>query len=633
MQTIEQSSRLRDITRGGQILIHSFRMFGQVLKTALMCSLGLFIALFIWLASQKTTEYERYILGQTIEAHLKVMLNEEAYNVVKNPKGVHPPHVQINSAQFLQMPLAIRYVDHCLEGFFWAFKWSFGLSILSLVFVLWFLMYQGRRHHICTEVSGQARVSPKELKQLLKREKEDSDLTLAGIPLAKNSETQHILLAGTTGSGKSVAMQQLMDQVRQKRQKAVVFDIDGALIAHYYRPDKDIILNPLDERCLPWNIWQECRDRADYESDAHSLMPLHLSGSDPVWIHGAHNIFSSVAQALAVRNQKQNKLLLEYLFTEQLESLSLLVAGTPAESLVSEKIEKTALSLKMTLSTYCKSLSYLRDDTEGPLFSIRRWIEAEEQDTWLFIATDERRIDALRPLLSLWFDVAAKSVLTLSPFSERRLWFFIDELPELQRLPSLKVLLQRGRKYGACFVGSIQDVHQFHSVYGRDDAKTLASLFNTKLFFRNQEPASKQWMAEVMDDLEFLEKKEGFSYGANDMRDGVSIHQERRRESVIKASEFSCLKNLQAFLKLQGNWPVTQIEFKYKKRVHWQPYFIPREVEEPSIPEPNLSDGENKNEEINKTKASTKDNENDGTLKENHPLETSENEFTWDAIE
>jgi hypothetical protein len=51
------------------------------------------------------------------------------------------------------------------------------------------------------------------------------------------------------------------------------------------------------------------------------------------------------------------------------------------------------------------------------------------------------------------------------------------------------------------------------------------------------------------------------------MRDGVSIHQERRREPIVKEGEFSELPNLQAFLKLPGAWPVTKIELRIKKRV------------------------------------------------------------------
>jgi Cdc6-like AAA superfamily ATPase len=183
------------------------------------------------------------------------------------------------------------------------------------------------------------------------------------VPLVLDSEVQHILLAGTTGTGKSVCIQELMDQVRAKGQKAVVFDIDGTLVANYYRPEKDILLNALDERCPSWNIWQECRDKADFETIAHSLMPLYLWSNDPFWVNAAHTIFTELAEKLALENNT-NVYLLDALFTEKLNSLSRLVEDSPAASLVSDKNEKMALSIKATLSTYCKSLLYLRDDKQ-----------------------------------------------------------------------------------------------------------------------------------------------------------------------------------------------------------------------------------------------------------------------------
>ncbi len=230
--------------------------------------------------------------------------------------------------------------------------------------------------------------------------------------------------------------------------------------------------------------------------------------------------------------------------------------------LISEKNEKTALSIKATLSTYCKALIYLKDDTKGPLFSIRKWVEADQGDGWLFIASNAQKIDALKPLISVWLDVAAKSILSLSQSAERRLWFFIDELPSLHRLPSLVNTLSRCRKYGGCFVGAIQDIHQLHSVYGRDEAETLTALFNTNLCYRTKGPDSAVWMSKVMGSREIIEKKEGYSYGANDMRDGVSINQERRKETIVIDSEFIQLDDLEAYMRLPGDWPVAKVKFK-----------------------------------------------------------------------
>jgi len=557
-------------------------MFIQVFKYSFFSAFLLFMCLIVILTYFKTTPYSRYLFYEYLEAEVKVLFNDGAHTLIKNPKGVLPSEINLFSARFIKEPTTRYHVQQCLNGFAWAVRWSAILSVCGFCLFLFFLQQKGKRAKGKEMVQGQGRVTLKALKKQLYSKNEASHLSIAGVPLVLNSEVQHILLAGTTGAGKSVCIQELIDQVRAEKQKAIVFDIDGTLVATYYRPEKDILLNALDERCPAWNIWQECRDKADFETIAHSLMPLQLWGNDPFWVNSAHTIFTELAQKLAFENNT-NVHLLDALFTEKLNSLSRLVEGTPAATLVSDKNEKMALSIKATLSTYCKSLLYLRDDAQDALFSIRRWIEADEQDSWLFIATDAQKMDALKPLLSVWLDIAAKSVLSLAPYSKRRLWFFADELPKLHKLPSLMNLLERGRKYGACFVGSVQDVHQIYSVYGRNDAETLTSLFNTKIFFRSTEPQSIAWMSKVMGGLEFIEKKEGFSYGANDMRDGVSIHQEHRREPIVKEGEFSELPNLHAFLKLPGAWPVTKIELAFKERTLTQPYFMPR-LKQNSLP-------------------------------------------------
>ena len=577
-----ESSSFRDVTRGGQIVMHSMRMFGQVVKYALICSLIIFLLTFYGLFSCRATDYDTYIFREVIEAELRLVVHDNRIKqVIKQPNG---GRIEIRAIDFVNSSKTKYHLKKCQKAF-WSSLWqSLLIAGVSLAAFFYFLKIKGKAQNASTQVMGQQRVNNATLKKLLVKKKKASHFKIANVPLVQDSETQHILLAGTTGTGKTVCMQELMDQIRAQGQRAIVYDIEGSFIPTYYRPGKDVILNPLDERTPAWNIWQECRDAADFEAVAHSLMPLHLAGTDPFWIHASHTVFSSIASLLATSHQKQNKELIKSLFSE--DCIEKILVALPAEVLVSSPMElmhiQNLLSKnneKTALSTHCKSLAYLRDDTTGPLFSIRRWVEADSGDGWLFISSNAQKIEALKPLLSVWMDVAAKSILSLTPSFQRRIWCVLDELPSLHKLPSMMNVLSRGRKYGACFVGAIQDVHQLYAIYGRNEAESLTSLFNTKVFYRTQEPNSAAWMSKVMGGLELLEKKEGFSYGANDMRDGVSIHQERRREPVVKESEFLELDDLSAFLRLPGTWPITQLAFEVKERGYFQKALVPRELE------------------------------------------------------
>ncbi|MBP6103532.1 MAG: type IV conjugative transfer system coupling protein TraD [Gammaproteobacteria bacterium] len=570
---MKEFSPFRDLTRGGQITLHSLHMLFQVLRYGMLITVLVFLSAFCWFYSKKTTSYDRSMLMHSMGAELKIMMDAQSMVQIPNPNG---SVVALPAKAFLHSPKLQLHLQRCQQGFWGALEQSLMVSLCALALLLGYFKIKGKLQAKNEPITGQVRVEPKTLRKMLKNKEAASDFTVAEVPLVRDTEVQHILLSGTTGTGKSVCMQELMDQVRAKGQRAIVYDIDGAFIPLYYRPDKDVILNPLDERSPVWNIWQECEDAADFDTAAHSMMPLHLAGTDPFWIHSAHTIFSCAALKLQEHGLTQTHYLLDPMFCEELGSLSALLLGTPAESLVSQKNEKTALSIKATLSTHCKSLLYLRDDSKGPFFSIRRWIEADEGDGWLFIASNAQKMDALKPLISVWLDIAAKSILSLTPSQNRHLWFFMDELPSLHRLPSFMNVLSRGRKYGACFVSAIQDIHQLHAIYGHNDAESLTALFNTKIFYRTQEPDSAAWMARVMGNLELIEKKEGFSYGAHEMRDGVSIHQERRREPVVRESEFLGLEDLEAFLRLPGTWPISHLRFKLKKRKPSQKAFIPR---------------------------------------------------------
>jgi hypothetical protein len=101
-------------------------------------------------------------------------------------------------------------------------------------------------------------------------------------------------------------------------------------------------------------------------------------------------------------------------------------------------------------------------------------------------------------------------------------------------------------------------------------------------------------MAKVIGQRELIDKKEGFSYGAHEMRDGVSIHEERRQEPIVKPSAFLCLEDLSAFLKLPGNWPVARLEFQLQSRPCREEAFVPRDLKQwllkDNTPEPKPSE-------------------------------------------
>lgn len=574
------SHAFKDFTRGGQTTLHNVRMFFQIVRKLCIVCLISFLSfnVFWWYVSFSKYSSQRTWLVDWLQAHVQLALGHEhdAMTVVISQNTYRVLPANLIESPFVKNEIH-RLVIHAKDGFI--VGGFFALATTHLAAELIFFM--GKRQRRDTTVRGITLVDNHTLTTLLQKSGVASDITLAGVPLIKDAERAHFLIAGTPGTGKSVCMAELLDHIRAKGQRAIVYDKVGDFVSQYYRPGKDILLNPLDERAPAWDIWAECRDASDYDTLAAALMPLPSQGSDPFWVNGARTIFAATAYQMRSRPDKSMRALLQHLLMSDLDTIAALLKGTEAETLVSEKIEKTALSIKTVLATYLKSLRYLKEGDTS--FSIRRWVEDENQDSWLFVTSRADKHESLKPLISAWLEIAGNALMSLAPDKNRRIWMSLDELPSLHRLPYLSAMLAESRKFGGCLIATIQSIAQLRSLYGENEAEAIAGLCNTRLFFRTPEAKTALWVSKSLGESDIEEAQEGFSYGADSIRDGVSLQRHRLRRPLVMESEVSSLPDLHAYLRLPGEWPVTKVKFQYQSRKANAPAFMPREHQETSL--------------------------------------------------
>ena len=152
-------------------------------------------------------------------------------------------------------------------------------------------------------ISGR-KIAPSWLISLkLRIKRKASKIRIGALPLLKNTETQHIMITGGTGSGKTNCFHHILPQIRTTKQKAVIVDTTGILFERYFRKGKDILLNPLDERSAPWHPWVECNNKIDYDSLAECFIPQSHSEDENYWRIAARSLFSSVIQKVS-QNQE-----------------------------------------------------------------------------------------------------------------------------------------------------------------------------------------------------------------------------------------------------------------------------------------------------------------------------------------
>src|SRR3546814_9268895 len=125
--------------------------------------------------------------------------------------------------------------------------------------------------------------------------------------------------------------------------------------------------------------------------------------------------------------------------------------------------ERTSAGVQGELASFMRSFAYLDDTDDG--LSIRDWVATEGDDSWLFVTVKADQLPSLRPLITVWLDIAISAIMSLKPDQQRRLYCVIDELPSLQKLPSLSDFLARARQYGGEGPFGVQSYPQHEATY------------------------------------------------------------------------------------------------------------------------------------------------------------------------
>jgi hypothetical protein len=128
----------------------------------------------------------------------------------------------------------------------------------------------------------------------------DGELSVASLPVSREDESKHFKMIGTTGTGKSTAIFELMGAALARGDRAVIADPDGSYLRCYYDEDEargDVILNPFDTRASRWDLFGEVTQLHDADQLARSLIPDY-EGGDRSWRGYARTFLSAVLRQL-----------------------------------------------------------------------------------------------------------------------------------------------------------------------------------------------------------------------------------------------------------------------------------------------------------------------------------------------
>jgi len=375
-----------------------------------------------------------------------------------------------------------------------------------------------------------------------------TDKMKAMIRIPKRAEAQHMQIIADTGGGKTVILLQILRQIKHRGDSAIIYDPARDFVRRFYDPKRgDVILNPLDKRCPYWGPSEELRRRSEAKALAVSLFQPPQDRKGEFFIESPQKIF-----AFLMAYGPTPEELVKWMSDPQ--EIDRRLKGTEHAHLINPTAHDQRSGVLGSLGLIADSLRLLPKKGEGNgEWSAREW--AETRQGWIFITSLPTEREALKPLHSLWIDLLVLRLLNEPKEGQKRVWFVIDELASLQKLPQLHTAITENRKSNNPVILGFQGKAQLEVLYGHL-AEVMLSQPATSIWLKTKEPAASEWVSKFIGKVEIERLRETHFDGS---RAGRNFTLDRQIEPLVMESEISGLADLHAYLKFENY--VTRFSF------------------------------------------------------------------------
>ncbi|WP_226554744.1 type IV secretion system DNA-binding domain-containing protein [Celeribacter naphthalenivorans] len=555
--------------RGGQTTQHWWRMAAQVIRTSLFMAVGAFTITYGVLVA---VNYELPYMRETFTswtANFNVASGKPDKEIsYMDHTGKRRTRTSQAISQDLQMiAVAEEYSTNSKKFAFYASIPAAFVLVLSALIFAWVGRGLGENEHVrgsrLIDQEELARWSKQKWKAYRKRfgrnVKKGPQYTVASIPFPPNAVEAQTGVFGTVGVGKTNALKEMLIMIREHSGRAIIYDRMGGLLRDFYDPETDIIINPFDQRSAVWSPFLEANTPEALAQIAEVMIPQKPGTNDPFWSQTARLVFEYAARSLIKGKNPTNADLRRAIMTISADELEQLLAGTPGAHFFGKHVEKTSASIRANMIAELRFLEFLRDD--GEPFSIRNWVKSNKPG-FIFLTGDAEHSAATRNIISTIVEVAANALMTCEETRDPSLWFFLDEVPSLNRLPFLVSKLAEIRQFGGAFVLGYQVYSQLEDIYGEKGAQSIAGTLNNRLVFNTPDARTAKLFSESLGFEDVLEQRENLSFGAHESRDGVAFVSQRVERPIVTASEIQALPQFEAFVRFAYDAPTAKVMFE-----------------------------------------------------------------------
>lgn len=440
------------------------------------------------------------------------------------------------------------------------------------------------------------------------------------VSISRDRETRHFFIMGAIGSGKTQIILNILQSIRERMKagpedRLIVYDNKSDMTAGLPFPDDQIILlAPWDARTWAWDVGKDIVNATDAATFAERLIP---ESKDKFWSEAPRQIVKACIQHLQTTHGTgwSWKDLSRALNTqESIIGAVMLYAPTLAPVFAGPGgPTNTGASLLSSMNAFTGSINDLcrawdnTDPFTGEEIEPGRVVPRVSLRDWALIPVVPRRVILLQgnkrylTLERAYIQaiVSAFGGIMNSPempdSKTRRIWFLLDEFPQLGKLEHFSQYLEVGRSKGLCVILGIQDLSQLREIYGRETADVWASICGTYLVCRSQGVETVQWLTRFFGERTVQTRRISVARSHN----GVvrSITEERKPEPVVTSHVLNGLGDnkgttpgILALLSLNTErgvyrlvWPYVSLPIRRKNQVPalWT-HIPPKSVEIPS---------------------------------------------------
>ncbi|TWT37181.1 Coupling protein TraD [Posidoniimonas corsicana] len=341
--------------------------------------------------------------------------------------------------------------------------------------------------------------------------------------LPESAATQHTLVVGTTGSGKSQVQRLLMREplLRIKPgsdHRALVYDAKGESTAYLRRIGVTAplySLNPFEKRndwpkAVAWDIGKDITSPARALNLAAALIKQEQGGANGYFTDAARLVVDGVVTSF-MRHAGSDWTLADLVNAATTRSAMERVLSRDRqgrgviESFLGD--DRTGYAVASTVASkmrYYSAVAALWQRCEHKI-SLREWLSSS---SILLLGDNETASASLDVVNQLMFTVIAEEIDLQGNSANRRTWLWLDEVRlagGVLNSGKLARLAVKGRSRGAALVLSFQDIDGFRLVAGKETANEVVAQCSNIALLRMSGEASAEWASKVIGQHETIE--------------------------------------------------------------------------------------------------------------------------------